>query len=139
VEPIEDPAASQLTAVDGFLKFTSVVADHGHAFSGRHALSAEKLIESRCSRGDFLVHIGVQLWGTVCERRSPGDDVDVAARASLGVSMPQPRRVDAHRGDMTGFANLDVCNGLEQRRDVTLDVSVELFPDSVNPIPAVAE
>ena len=59
VEPIEDPAASQLTALDCLLKFTSVVADHGHVLIARHCVSAEELIESRCGRGDFLVHIGV--------------------------------------------------------------------------------
>jgi hypothetical protein len=40
---------------------------------------------------------------------------------------------------MAGFANLYVCNGLGQLRDVTLDVSVELFSKSVNPIPGAAE
>jgi hypothetical protein len=40
---------------------------------------------------------------------------------------------------MAGFANLYVCNGLGQLRDVTLDVSVELFSKSVNPITGAAE
>jgi hypothetical protein len=40
---------------------------------------------------------------------------------------------------MAGFANLYVCNGLGQLRDVTLDVRVELFSKSVNPIPGAAE
>lgn len=95
--------------------------------SSGHTVSTEELIESRCSRGDFPVHIGIELWRAVGERRSPGDEVDVATKASLGVAMPQPRRVDAHGSDMAGFANLDGCNGLRQFRDVTLDVSVELF------------
>jgi hypothetical protein len=53
--------------------------------------------------------------------------------------MLQPRRVDAHSGDMAGFANLDVCNGLGQLRDVTLNVSVELFSKSANPTSGAAE
>ena len=63
MEPVEDPGASQLTVLDGFCKFTSVVADHGHAFIARHTVSAEELIESRCSRGHFLVHTCIQFWG----------------------------------------------------------------------------
>lgn len=105
VKPIEDPTASQLTAVDGLLEFTGGVADHGHTFIGHHAVSAEELIESRCGRGDFLVHIGIQLCGTVRERRSPGHDVDVTAAAYLRVAMSHPRRVNAHVGDMARFAN----------------------------------
>ena len=94
VEPVEDPAASQLTALDGLLKFTSVVADHGHAFIARHTVSTEELIESRCSRGDFLVYTGIQLSGTVRERRSPGDDVH-APSASLASMIN--RMVCSHR------------------------------------------
>src|SRR5258708_26517688 len=60
VEPVEDPAASQLTALDGLLKFTSVVAHHGHAFIARHTVLAEGLIESRCSPGDVLFYICLQ-------------------------------------------------------------------------------
>ncbi|SAL73129.1 major facilitator transporter [Caballeronia udeis] len=40
---------------------------------------------------------------------------------------------------MAGFANLYVCNGLGQLRDVTLDMSVELFSKGVSPIPGAAE
>jgi hypothetical protein len=40
---------------------------------------------------------------------------------------------------MAGFANLDVCNGLGQLRDVTLNVSVELFSKSANPTSGAAE
>ncbi|XYI38309.1 hypothetical protein DAMDJJ_09145 [Cupriavidus necator] len=40
---------------------------------------------------------------------------------------------------MAGFANLDVCYRLGQLRDVTLDVSVELFSNGANPIPGAAE
>ena len=82
MEPVEDPAASQLTALDGFCKFTSVVANHGHAVIARHTVLAEELIESRCSRGGFLVHIRIQFWRTIGECRPPGDDIYVAARAS---------------------------------------------------------
>jgi len=82
MEPVEDPAASQLTALDGFCKFTSVVANHGHAVIARPTVPAEELIESRCSRGGFLVHIRIQFWRTIGECRPPGDDIYVAARAS---------------------------------------------------------
>ncbi|WP_147394162.1 hypothetical protein [Paraburkholderia sp. BL23I1N1] len=44
VELVEDPAASQLAALDGLLKFTSVLADHGHAFIARHTVSTHELI-----------------------------------------------------------------------------------------------
>lgn len=53
--------------------------------------------------------------------------------------MPQPRRVDAHGGDIFEFANLRICCGLGQLHDVTLDVSVEQVGKSVNPIPGAAE
>jgi hypothetical protein len=82
MEPVEDPGASQLTVLDGFCKFTSVVADHGHALIARHTFPAEELIESRCSRGDFPVHIRIQFWRTIGERCPSGDDIHVAARAS---------------------------------------------------------
>jgi hypothetical protein len=59
----------------------------------------------------------------------------VAARVFSGVAIAQPRRVDAHGGDMTAFANLFVCNSLGQLRDVTLDISIELFSKFKNPIP----
>ncbi|WP_166656391.1 hypothetical protein [Paraburkholderia sp. BL10I2N1] len=35
---------------------------------------------------------------------------------------------------MTAFANLFVCNSRGQLRDVTLDISVELFSKAKNPI-----
>jgi hypothetical protein len=82
VEPVEDPAASQLTALDGLCEFTSVVADHGHAFIARHTVPAEELIESRRSGGDFPMHTRIQFWRTIGECRPPGDDIHVAARAS---------------------------------------------------------
>ena len=82
LEPVEDPAASQLTALDGLRKFTSVVADHSHAFIARRTAPAEELIESRCGRGDFPMHIRIQFWRTIGERRPPGDDIHVAARSS---------------------------------------------------------
>jgi hypothetical protein len=55
VKPVEDPAPSQLTALNRLPKFTGVVADHGHAFIARHTVPAGELIESRCSRSYFLV------------------------------------------------------------------------------------
>lgn len=78
------------------------------------------------------MHIRVKLWRTVRERRSPGYEIDVAAKASHGVAMPQPRRVDAHGRDMAGFANLDVRYRLGQLRDVIFDVSVELLSNGSN-------
>src|SRR5262249_35740149 len=73
------------------------------------------------------------------ERRSPGHEINVAAKASYGVAMPQPRRVDAHGRDMAGFAKLDVRYRLRQLRDVIFDVSVELLSDGSNSIASAAE
>ena len=139
MEPVENPAASKLTALDSFRKFTCVVADYGHALIACHAVLAEKLIESRCGRLDLFMHIGVQLWRTVGERRSPGHDVHVAARASQLVATSQPRRINAHGGDTAGFADLYICRGLRQLRDVALNISVEQFSKGVNLVPGAAE
>ncbi len=102
---------TELTALDGLLKFTGVVADHGNALVGRHTVSSEKLIQPRCSRGNFPVRIGIELWRPVGERRSSGNEVDVATKSPNGVAMPQPCRVDTNGRDMPGFANLDACVG----------------------------
>ena len=103
-----------------------------------YTVPVEELIESRCRRGDFLVHICIQFWRTVGKRRPSRDDVHVAAWVSPGVAIAQPRRVDAHGGDMAAFANLFVCNRPGQLRDVTRDISVELFSKVENPISGAA-
>jgi hypothetical protein len=36
---------------------------------------------------------------------------------------------------MAGFANLYICRGLRQLRDVALDIGVEQFSKGVNPVP----
>jgi hypothetical protein len=90
VEPIENVPTNQLTALDCFVELTRVVADRGHAFIDAHTVSVEQLIQPRARQGDFLVHIGVQLWGAIREGRSPDDDVDIPALPSSGIAVPQP-------------------------------------------------
>jgi hypothetical protein len=51
VEPVENPAASELTALDSLREFTCVVADYGHALITCHTVLTEKLIESSRGRG----------------------------------------------------------------------------------------
>jgi hypothetical protein len=71
--------------------------------------------------------------------RSSRDDVHVATRVFPGVAIAQPRQVDARGGDMAAFANLFVFNRRGKLRDVTLDISVELFSKVESPIPPLDE